>query len=47
MKKRGAKLYIRDILDSIEKIEKYTKGLTFSQFANREIVLPRRSGYQL
>ena len=29
---RHYKLYIEDILDAINKIEKYTKGLTRSKF---------------
>jgi len=32
MSKRGIKLYTEDIRDSIEKIEKYTKDLTFAKF---------------
>ncbi|MFH1955931.1 MAG: DUF86 domain-containing protein [Patescibacteria group bacterium] len=33
MSKRGAKLYIEDVKDSIQKIEDYTKGLNFGTFA--------------
>jgi len=33
MSKRSAKLYITDIVDSIRKIELYTKDLTFDKFA--------------
>lgn len=32
MFKREAKLYLEDIKNSIEKIEKYTKSLTFKKF---------------
>jgi len=32
MSKRSAKLYIEDVKDAIEKIEKYTKGLSFDDF---------------
>lgn len=32
MSKRGLLLYLQDILDSIRKIEEYTKGLTFAEF---------------
>jgi len=39
MKKRNSKLYLKDILDSIEKIEDYTKDLTFQEFpANKMAV---------
>lgn len=37
--KRESKLYIKDILDCIEKIETYTKGLVFKEFTNNEIVI--------
>ena len=33
MSKRSINLYIQDIIDSIEKIEKYSKGLDFESFA--------------
>ena len=32
MSKRNVKLYIEDVKDAIEKIEKYTKGLGFDDF---------------
>ena len=32
MSKRGIKLYLKDISDSIKKIEKYIKGLNFDTF---------------
>lgn len=32
MSKRTIELYLQDILSSIEKIEKYTKGLFFEKF---------------
>ena len=32
------KLYLDDILDAIRWIEKYTKGLSYSQFIQRKIV---------
>jgi uncharacterized protein with HEPN domain len=37
--KRNSGLYINDILDSIKKIETYTKGLSFKEFAHRKIVI--------
>lgn len=33
MSKRGIKLYIEDVRDSIAKIEKYTSGLNFDSFS--------------
>ena len=33
MSKRGDKLYLEDIKESIKKIEKYTKGMSFAVFA--------------
>ncbi len=37
-KKRTDKLYIKDILDAIKSILKYTAGLSFAQFRNKKIV---------
>ncbi len=34
MTKRNEQVYIRDIVDSIERIEDYTKGLSFEQFSH-------------
>lgn len=31
--KRDPRLYLDDILDAIEKIENYVKGLTFEEFS--------------
>ncbi len=39
MVKRTAKLYVHDILESIEKIEDYTKGLTFQEFSKDRLVI--------
>jgi len=36
MSKRGIKLYLEDIQDSIRKIEKYTRGVDFSKFSRDE-----------
>ena len=36
MSKRGVKLYIEDVRDSIAKIEKYTKGLDYNTFVKDE-----------
>lgn len=35
--KRGPRLYLQDILDSIGCIESYTNGLTFDQFAGEQM----------
>jgi len=39
MSKRGDKLYLKDVLDSIGKIEEYVKNLSFEDFSNRELVV--------
>ena len=39
MMARGGKLYLKDILDSIQRIETYTKGLTFSKFSHNKITI--------
>lgn len=39
MKKRNQKLYLKDILDSIQKIEEYTKGLSFGEFSHNKMVI--------
>lgn len=39
MKKRNAKLYIKDILDAINKIEEYTKDLSYKNFTKNKIVI--------
>ncbi len=36
MSKRGIKLYLEDIQDSIRKIEKYTRGSDFEKFSRDE-----------
>jgi len=36
MSERPVKLYISDILESISKIKKYTRGMLFKEFANDE-----------
>ncbi len=36
MFKRSVGLYIEDVRDAIEKIEKYTKGLSFNTFIKDE-----------
>lgn len=38
-KKRSPKIYIEDIKDSIRKIEKYTKKLTFNGFIKNEMAI--------
>lgn len=39
MKKRNFKLFIEDILQAIDKIEDYSKKLSFNQFSRKEIVV--------
>ena len=36
MSKRGTKLYLEDIKDSIRKIEKYTRNVNFDEFSKDE-----------
>lgn len=36
MSKRGPLLYLRDILDSITKVEEYVLGMTYAQFSEDE-----------
>lgn len=36
MSKREPKLYLQDILNSISKVEKYTRGLTYVEFSKDE-----------
>lgn len=36
---RSVKLYIYDILDSIRRIKKYTKGMDYKKFSNDELVV--------
>lgn len=36
MSKRGSTLYLKDILDSISKIQEYTNGLIFDEFINND-----------
>lgn len=35
---RDSRAYIDDILEAIRKIEKYTEGITYSEFATNELV---------
>jgi len=39
MSKRDPRLFLTDMLEAIEKIERYTAGLSFDQFEANEIVL--------
>lgn len=39
MFKRGAKLYLEDIRNSIEKIESYTNGLSFEEFNKNTVII--------
>jgi len=39
MTKRSHKLYIKDIFDAIDKIEGYTKDLSFEKFSENELVI--------
>lgn len=39
MKKRNHNLYLKDILDSIAKIEEYMKDLSFDEFSSNTMVI--------
>jgi len=39
MSKRDFKLFLEDILNSIQKVERYTSGLTYREFSKNELVL--------
>ena len=39
MKERNFKLYLKDILDAIEKIERYVKNLSLEDFTKNELVI--------
>ena len=39
MTRRNSNLYIRDILDCIDKVEEYVKGLSFEDFAKNKMVI--------
>lgn len=39
MKKRNYKLYLKDIVDAIAKIENYIKGLSFEEFSENSMVV--------
>ncbi len=39
MSKRDVRLFLADMLESIEKIERYTRGLNFEQFAANDLVV--------
>lgn len=39
MSRRDPRLFMTDVLDAIEKVERYTAGLTFDQFESNEMVL--------
>ena len=39
MNKRDYKLYLKDILDAITKIEGYTKDLSFEEFSKGDLVI--------
>ncbi len=39
MRERNHKVYFKDILDSIENIEKYIKDLSFDEFSNNKMVV--------
>jgi uncharacterized protein with HEPN domain len=39
MSKREVKLYVKDIIDSIQKIQQYTKGLSLRQFKKKDLVI--------
>ena len=33
------KIYLEDIIESIRKIEKYTKGISYEEFAKNDLVI--------
>lgn len=39
MKKRSYKLYVQDILDSMDKIDSYAKDLSFAEFSKNKMVV--------
>ncbi len=39
MKKRSSKLYLKDILEAIEKINNYTKNLSFEEFSQNTMIV--------
>jgi uncharacterized protein with HEPN domain len=39
MSKRDPRLFLTDMLEAIEKIERYTAGLSFDQFEANDMVL--------
>lgn len=39
MSKRDIRLFLKDILDCIEKIEKYIKGMSFEDFIQNDMVV--------
>lgn len=39
MSERSSKLLVSDIIDSIEKLNRYTSQLNFDEFSNTEIVV--------
>ncbi len=36
---RNYKLYLQDMLEAVQKIEKYTKGMSFHQFEKSDLVI--------
>jgi len=36
---RNYKLYLQDMLEAVQKIEKYTKGMNFQQFEKSDLVI--------
>ncbi len=39
MRERSPKIFFEDIQDSIEKIERYTKDLTYETFSKKDMVI--------
>jgi len=39
VKKRNSKLYLKDILEAIEKINNYTKNLSFEEFSQNTMIV--------
>lgn len=39
MSKRDVRLFLHDMLEAIEKVERYTSGLSFAQFESNDLVV--------
>jgi uncharacterized protein with HEPN domain len=39
MSKRNVRLFLEDILEAIEKVKRYTTGMSFEEFEDNELVV--------